>query len=1332
MAAVAVVVVVVAMAAMASAFQVPFVVTPGGNAVAYMPASHTNACPSPLYVTRIVGAGNVTRPNTQALRTAWVDLIPLDAVIATCPDPSLCSSAAVVPTQFLCGLTEYVLVYDVLWCALPHTLATFPRAAWPDVVQGATVDGFEDENLYSYDSGFRTHVLPGYNWLESTCSLLRFTLPVDPEGPAVAFQRLLPPPDDDAVGLEAPFRWSNDTFPVRLHGVWTHLNATTDEEVSAVQNASALAEAADTSLGDVGAFWDPGSRTDWPTHRIPTAASLSVSLTSSTPVQHLVFGPGTPARVAVAACAQHEDCVGVLVLQNGTGGVWTTAAVSALALNTSSSSNGDTYALLSMCSLGNHSYPTGSPSPATHTDYCPRVTNDGDATTTTCVSPLQIDAWATEAATTTAASCACRPEWAQPNVLVPVPGFSYVRSVERAQTCVSCAAPLFLESISVGMDSVPSLVLTPTGETHVCIDPDDPAYVNPCGQWGVVDTSSHARQNPLDYTCVCFGVYSYSPTTRTCECADDVCGDSGTCQTTNVTTVPGCVCDPGYGNADHADATSPCTVCDTGFVDIHGNCEAVEDACPGPFLSSVATQIQGVCVYILPDLETDACFVEDGVVGNDGGRPCFNARVWCGEDVDEDASIAAGHCVCDNDDTVPGRGDCRPCSVTPDEGCDGGAVCGAVHFATPHTGGCECIDTCETCVSEDYEHTGSACFLRAARTHADCGGLGTVVPGLEEGTAAVDTAWTCACHSNSNKSASAVATFGSQAPCDTCQDGAVAPPNATETEECVPCSRPCLHGTGPCQLDSDNNQVCPGCQAVLGRLPRPVPWATGDGDACGACLPGYADTGNGSMAVCVPCPGADDATRERDAAVCSCSLLQGSQHAAWTPGPGWARNPTTEECNVCAPGFSGEDCVACHPECPPGVPCAWSGNATYCACSVGFRLPPTGDDDGVCGPCVHTHLLGDDGACSACPRTTCDWAHSTCTPEGCACDPGYTGDDCDACSPGFVDVGGGNCVACPSTCPLPVCSVAPPGDTATIVCDCAAAGRVQSGNATCGPCQRGLQQSGGAVCDIECPGRCSGVGDCVVGAGGNATCVCDAGFVGSDCGACDTPAYVRADGSDACLLCPTHCDYDAPCVQRSPTQAGCDCAAVHRVDGPTLSLCGVACDPPWSGRACDVPPSDSSAEVADSATVTTLGCPLSCGDGGTCLPEWHCACSLGNANHATGTVNETCVPCPPGNASVVNPVTCVVCGCTGAMLCGHDGVCRVGGVFVPPPATPARLDVNDGADTTIDTMRDVKSVTLTALALGLPALLVLFGGGWGVTHAVSWCVRLGEKKRHTE
>ena len=1380
--------------ATAVVFQVPFVLPESGETVAFMPASHTNACPSPMYITRVVAAGNVSRQNTQPLTEPWRDLVSLDDVLETCPDQALCSSASVVPTQLVCAKDDYTLVYDVLWCALPHMLATFPRGAWPNVVHGATADGgFPDEDLFSYDSGFRASILPGFRYIQSTCATSRILRPVSPSGPAVAFQRLIPAPpvtgdggpDNDAafVGVEAPFRWpspstlGNGTRALKLHGVWVHNNATLEEEVEATQNASAVAASVAHGLSDdnnIQAIWDLETRAEggWAPNRIPTAAASAVSLAAApTPTHNLVFGPGTPASVAVTACAQHEDCVAVLAMHNNgttTADGWTVAAVSDLTLlapgNSSSSSNNSTYAILSICSLEPYSFPVDtSSSYAPHINFCPRVT----ATTTTCVSPLQTDAWVDKGGTS---SCACRPEWAQPNVLVPVPDHPYLSISHPSQTCVSCAAPLFLEAITVGIDAVPSLVLAPAGETHICLSPTDPEYVNPCGQWGVVRTSSVARLNPLDYTCVCFGVYSFSYHTRTCECAAGSCGDAGTCQTTNVTTVPGCVCDAGYGNADPEDNTSPCTTCDTGFMDVEGDCEAIEDVCPGPFLSTVATQIRGGCVYVLPDLRTDACFVEHGVVGNDGGRPCFNPRVWCGEGVDDVASIAAGHCVCDGDTggDAGGRGDCRPCTVSPEEGCAGEAACGSVHFATPLTGGCDCIHTCSACVSEDYEHViladgSGGCVLRAARTHANCGALGTIVPG--PGDAVTDTAWTCTCHSNSNKSASALAVYGSQAPCDTCQHGAVAFSSGNETFTgdasqltCVLCTRPCKDGTGPCELNGKDNQMCPGCQTVLGRHPNPVPFWGWDGDdasPCGACLPGYAepsdDSRNGSAA-CVPCPGANDATRERDAAVCTCQLTQ-SRAAEWTPGPGWARNPTTEECNVCAPGFSGEGaCVACDPECPPGVPCAWSGNDTYCACTAGFRLPPSpgNDDDAVCGPCVSTHASRDDGTCGACPRTTCDWEHATCSlvigaheEARCACDTGYAGDDCDTCAPAFVATSAGDCTPCPDTCPLPVC-------LSSDVCDCAAAGRLSSsssddgGGPVCGPCERGLQATtSSGVCDIECPAHCSGAGDCVrEGRDGNATCVCDTGFVGAACDACDSPTYIPSDNG-GCLLCPIHCDYDAPCVQRSPTQAGCDCATVHRVDGPTLSLCGVACNPPWSGRACNVLPGDTTAAAAivGGSTTTTLGCPLSCGTGGTCLPEWHCACPLGTTNVATGTINETCVPCPLGNASVVNPVTCVVCssgsgddggrGCGGAMLCGHDGVCRVGGVFVPPPLPPVRHVVIGAAAATSDndSMRDVKSATVSALAMGLPALL-LFGGAWGVAHAIAWCVRSGAKQKN--
>ncbi len=601
--------------------QTPFLL-PSGAAVAYMPTSHTWTCPSPQYVTRVVAAGNITGGYLTPFTDTWRDAVPIEAVLETCPGDNdvLCNSAAVVPSQFLCGPDGYTLLYDVLWCSLPHTLAAFPRVMWPDVVP--TVN--DEERLYDNADGFQTHTLPGYKFTETMCVTVHINGYRYPRGPGFAIQRLAPPPDTGGPleGVEAPFVWTDPLLLPR--GVFVHPNATSQERAAAVRNASVVST--ETPQLDYDP-WDAGVRVanGWPSYRIPTAAAATVALLKEpTIVQRLVFGHGTPVSVAATACARHDDCVAVVARQEGP---WALAAVSALTVV----GDNDTdpllrFSLVSVCSLEPHSFNASAAAAAAapHTHFCPRLTSTESHTATTCQSPLGA------AGRATSPLCTCTPAWHQPDLIVPVT--PTVSTIKPSQTCVSCNAPLFMESIVLGMDAVPSFVLAPTGETHLCTDPTTPEYINPCGQWGIVDTSPAARQNPLDYTCVCFGVYSYDPETRTCVCPPWVCGQEGTCQTTNDTAVPGCVCEEGYSNADPADPMSPCTVCDAGFFtfqdDRDFDCHAVEDRCPGPFVSLVVTQILRKCAYVLPDLQRYACFVEGGVVVNDNNRLCVDPTAW--------------------------------------------------------------------------------------------------------------------------------------------------------------------------------------------------------------------------------------------------------------------------------------------------------------------------------------------------------------------------------------------------------------------------------------------------------------------------------------------------------------------------------------------------------------------------------------------------------------------------------------------------------------------------------------------------------------------------------
>ena len=225
------------------------------------------------------------------------------------------------------------------------------------------------------------------------------------------------------------------------------------------------------------------------------------------------------------------------------------------------------------------------------------------------------------------------------------------------------------------------------------------------------------------------------------------------------------------------------------------------------------------------------------------------------------------------------------------------------------------------------------------------------------------------------------------------------------------------------------------------------------------------------------------------ASSCSTSADCGPRQACVMDGAGGAEcvclDPFSGRfCETCAEGYAGPDCR----ECAAG----FASNATQNADGGDLPVDRTEPEIFRCEPDV-------PGDCSG---RTCS-GRGTCVVDGpdaiCACDAGYSGDDCQTCAPNYEPIGG-RCVL---------------GD------NCAEA-------------------------------KCGGHGDCVDTPFGDVVCACDTGFSGPDCGG---PALRIAASSETLAL------YAGESVILEP-RGGSPPYDWQLVQGPArLVSCGTTCPP---------------------------------------------------------------------------------------------------------------------------------------------------------------------------
>lgn len=356
------------------------------------------------------------------------------------------------------------------------------------------------------------------------------------------------------------------------------------------------------------------------------------------------------------------------------------------------------------------------------------------------------------------------------------------------------------------------------------------------------------------------------------------------------------------------------------------------------------------------------------------------------------------------------------------------------------------------------------------------------------------------------------------------------------------------------------------------------------------------DAGVDAASLDAPSPSDADIPSACDVDSCSragtCSIVDGALQCACdaaTTGP---------SCQYCAGGFvrgTTDAClpdVSCDDRCGENGTCIDEGATLRCACAPGYD----GERCAECYPGYHD----ESGRCvldERCRDTSCSSAGTCTDSEGgiaCVCQVGRAGERCERCDTGYAFDTSGACVPsalCGDTNPCGPRGTCEDGATfATCRCETGWAGP------TCEICYPGYHDDGAGDCvlDATCgPSTCSGVGTCT-GDGGIVSCVCPTGASGTFCELCAT-GYHR-DGSGVCaadeLCVGTACGEDGSCIV---------------VAGETQCLC----DRGYAGAACDgCAPGFHEASGACVLDETCL--PGTCG-AGTCASvagEVACSCPL--------------------------------------------------------------------------------------------------------------------------
>ena len=298
---------------------------------------------------------------------------------------------------------------------------------------------------------------------------------------------------------------------------------------------------------------------------------------------------------------------------------------------------------------------------------------------------------------------------------------------------------------------------------------------------------------------------------------------------------------------------------------------------------------------------------------------------------------------------------------------------------------------------------------------------------------------------------------------------------------------------GVCLLAPVNNQLCAGIVAPdLVDVLCPCNSTFLPGSNCGTC-----NVGTWNWPSCIACATGPNGVCNNNAGSPpsgTCDPVVGCKCSA-----GWT-NGGAGTCDTCAPGFFGPSCLPC--TCDP------QGNGGPSPC-----------DGSGSGP-----ARSGTGQCAVCKA-------------------GFTGVNCDQCQPGYW---GQQCQACSAPCTAPggTCSDGRGGDG---TCQCAVGWT--NAPAGCTDCAQGYYGANCVACQVcNAPGGvCNGGGS----HGGDGTCTCQPGWANpsNGCSDCDVGYW-----GTSCSVCT--CD---------PRGGTCSGSGTHNGDG----TCGGTCNSGFVGANCD-------------------------------------------------------------------------------------------------------------------------------------------------------------------
>lgn len=474
-------------------------------------------------------------------------------------------------------------------------------------------------------------------------------------------------------------------------------------------------------------------------------------------------------------------------------------------------------------------------------------------------------------------------------------------------------------------------------------------------------------------------------------CSTDTCNGHGQC--TEASATAHCQCDSNYAgtrcascdSGSHRDLHDGCVaneVCNSATCGAHGTCDSTTGLALCQCAAGYAGAACSSCAAGFHDPGDHSCLLDDKCLTNSCG-----GHGACAD------GTGVVQCTCG---TAYAGAHCESCATgnhrAPDDSCVKNEVC-AANSCSVH-GACDAKSGVIVCQC-DAGYTGIACTSCASGYHSDGQGGCPANPQCQPASCPAH----ASCDASSGVIACTCATGYQGAACDSCstgfklQSGSCVPSDCAHAPSCGP------HGT--CN-DQGGSPLCVCAAGFAGAACDQC--ATGfSGASCATCATGYHADGHGGCAVNQQCQANScPATASCDASsgVVQCTCATGYQGAA---------------CDSCASGFKlqGGSCVpsdcAHAPSCVASRQCSDLSGSPVCVCLTGYV-------GATCNQCASGYQL-QGGQCvrdSTCLTNTCN-THGACSVTNsqvnCACNPGYSGLTCDACSSGY-GVAGSACRTC--------------------------------------------------------------------------------------------------------------------------------------------------------------------------------------------------------------------------------------------------------------------------------------------------------------------------------